>query len=72
MGNAGIFYGHLEYFTAIWLIIWPFGTVVVNWYTYFPSLWYIMSRKIWQPCAQPSITFHLNKLIYVYVRGAAC
>jgi hypothetical protein len=27
--NAGIFYGHLEYFTVIGYILWPFGNVVV-------------------------------------------
>jgi hypothetical protein len=32
MENAGIFYGHLEYFTVIWYILWPFGNVVVIWY----------------------------------------
>jgi hypothetical protein len=32
MENAGIFYGHLEYFTVIWYILWPFGNVVVLWY----------------------------------------
>jgi hypothetical protein len=25
MENAGIFLGLLEYFTAIWYILWPFG-----------------------------------------------
>jgi hypothetical protein len=41
MENAGIFYGHLEYFMAIWQCcgIW----------VYFPSFWFIVSRKIWQP-----------------------
>jgi hypothetical protein len=29
---AGIFYGHLEYFTVMWYILWPFGNVVVIWY----------------------------------------
>jgi hypothetical protein len=35
--NAGIFYGHLEYFSVIWYILWPFGNVVVIWYI-FPRL----------------------------------
>jgi hypothetical protein len=34
MENAGIFYGHLEYFTVIWYILWPFGNVVVIWYIF--------------------------------------
>jgi hypothetical protein len=25
MENVCIFYGHLEYFTIIWYILWPFG-----------------------------------------------
>jgi hypothetical protein len=30
---------------SIWSILWTYGNFV-----YFPSLWYIVSRKIWQPC----------------------
>jgi hypothetical protein len=32
--NVGIFYVHLEHFTAIWYIMWPFGNVVVIWYIF--------------------------------------
>jgi hypothetical protein len=32
MENDGIFYGHLEYFTVLWYILWPFGNVVIIWY----------------------------------------
>jgi hypothetical protein len=32
MENAGIFYSHLEYFTVIWYILYPFVNVVVIWY----------------------------------------
>jgi hypothetical protein len=35
MENAGIFYGHLVYFTAIWYILWPCGNVMVIWYIFF-------------------------------------
>jgi hypothetical protein len=35
--NVDIFYGHLEYFTDIWDIIWPFGT-------FFP-VWVIFAKK---------------------------
>jgi hypothetical protein len=48
MKNAGIIYGHLEYFTAIWYILWPFGNVVVI-CDIFPQFWRIVSRIIWQP-----------------------
>jgi hypothetical protein len=34
MENAGIFYGHWEYFTVIWYILWLFGNVVVIWYIF--------------------------------------
>jgi hypothetical protein len=33
MENAGIFYGHWEYFTVIWYILLPFGNVAVIWYS---------------------------------------
>jgi hypothetical protein len=35
-----IFYDHLVYFVVIWLVFSPF--------------WYIIQRKIWQPCVRPS------------------
>jgi hypothetical protein len=34
MENTGIIYCHLEYFTVIWNILWPFGNVVVMWYIF--------------------------------------
>jgi hypothetical protein len=42
MENAGIFYGNLVYFMAIWYVVviwyilWPFGKVVVIWYIFPP------------------------------------
>jgi hypothetical protein len=36
MKKAGIFYGHLEYTTAISYSLWPFGNLV--------AIWYISSR----------------------------
>jgi hypothetical protein len=38
----GIFYGHLVHFTAIWYILWSFSI--------FSTFWYVVPRKIWQPC----------------------
>jgi hypothetical protein len=29
MENAGLFFGHLVYFWAIWYIFWPFGIIFV-------------------------------------------
>jgi hypothetical protein len=40
MENVGIFYGHLEYFTAIRYILWSFGNVVIIWYIFFTVLVY--------------------------------
>jgi hypothetical protein len=61
MQDVGIFYGHLEYFIAIWNILWPFGKFYSH-LVYFTDIcdilgpfgtffrfWYIVSRKIWQP-----------------------
>jgi hypothetical protein len=44
MENNGIFYGHLEYVTTIWYILWPFGNFVVKWYI-FHSFWYMYCTK---------------------------
>jgi hypothetical protein len=48
MENAGSFYGHLEYFTVIWHILWPFGNVVVIWYI-FPRLGILCQEKSGNP-----------------------
>jgi hypothetical protein len=31
---VGIFYRHLEYNTAIWYILWPFGNLAAIWYIF--------------------------------------
>jgi hypothetical protein len=46
--NVAKFYGHLEYFTDIWDILWPFGTFCVH-LVHFFLFWYHIPRKIWQP-----------------------
>jgi hypothetical protein len=43
MEDAGMFYCHLVYFTAIRYILWLFGFMVI---------WYVVQRKIWQPWFQ--------------------
>jgi hypothetical protein len=48
MENAGIFYGHLEYFTVIWYSLWPFGNVVVIWYI-FPCFGILCQEKSGNP-----------------------
>jgi hypothetical protein len=57
MDYVGIFYGYLEYIsavwntyiTAVWNILRLFSNVVVIWYV-LSRFWYIISRKIWRPC----------------------
>jgi hypothetical protein len=46
--NAGKFYGHWEYFTAIWYNLRPLGNVVVNWYT-FPRFGTLCQEKSGNP-----------------------
>jgi hypothetical protein len=48
MENAGIFYGHLEYFTVICNISWPFGNAVVIWYI-FPRFGILCQEKSGNP-----------------------
>jgi hypothetical protein len=37
-------------FRVIWIILRPFGNVVVRNLVFFPPFWYIVARKTWQPC----------------------
>jgi hypothetical protein len=32
MEKVVTFFGHLEYITGIWYILWPFGNLVAIWY----------------------------------------
>jgi hypothetical protein len=48
MENVVIFYDHLEYFTAIWHNVWPFGIVSCH-LVYFSRIGMFGPRKIWQP-----------------------
>jgi hypothetical protein len=51
MENASIFYGHMEYFTVIWYILWPFGNVVVIWYI-FPRFGTLCQEKSGNPACE--------------------
>jgi hypothetical protein len=42
MEDVYIFCDHLLYFMAIWCILWSINIL--------SPFWYIVSRKIWQPC----------------------
>jgi hypothetical protein len=55
MENAGIFYGHLEYFTVIWNSLWPFGNVVVIWFI-FPRFVRLCQEKSGNPAAVKELT----------------
>jgi hypothetical protein len=63
MDNTGIFYDLLEYFTAVWFNLWPFG-IFCGHLVYFPRFGMFGPRKIWQPCSH-SCTID-------FLRRAAC
>jgi hypothetical protein len=46
--NVYRFCDHLEYFTALWYNIWPFGLVCCH-LVYFPHFGMFGPRNIWQP-----------------------
>jgi hypothetical protein len=48
MENFAMFYGHLEYLTALWYTLWPIGTFCGHLvcFSHFVNL---VLRKIWQP-----------------------
>jgi hypothetical protein len=48
MKNVVIIYGHLEYITVIWHILWPFVNLLVIWYT-FPSFGLLYHEKSGNP-----------------------
>jgi hypothetical protein len=48
MENVRPFYDSLEYFTAIWYNLWPFGIVCGD-LVYFSKFGMFGSIKIWQP-----------------------
>jgi hypothetical protein len=47
-GIVGKFYGHFEYFMAIWRISFSFGIVCGYYICIFSPFWYGALRKIWQ------------------------
>jgi hypothetical protein len=60
MENAGICYGHLEYFTVSWHILWPFGNIVVIWYI-FPRFGILSKEKSGKPGGQPKKIFFVHR-----------
>jgi hypothetical protein len=58
---------HWVNFMAIWYVLLPFGIFMVIWYIF--PFWYVVLRKIWQPCVSPRgllgkfCTTLLNKIL---------
>jgi hypothetical protein len=52
---VGIFYDHLEHFTAIWHNLRPFG-IVCGHLVYFFRFGMFLPRKIWRPCVRHGAT----------------
>jgi hypothetical protein len=48
MENVGTFHGHLEYITAIWYTLGPFGNLVVSGYIS-PVLVYCIKKNLATP-----------------------
>jgi hypothetical protein len=48
MENICIFHAHLEYISAIWYILWPFGNFVVIWHM-FPRFGILCQEKSGNP-----------------------
>jgi hypothetical protein len=46
MGKVGILFGHWEYFTTIWYILLPFGTLVANLVYSPPLLVYCVKKNL--------------------------
>jgi hypothetical protein len=46
----------LVYISVILYILWPFGIFCGN-LVYFSPFWYIVARKIWQPCSEQMCVF---------------
>jgi hypothetical protein len=47
--NADIFYGHLEYFTDIWGILWPFVYIFCSFGAFFSSFGIMYQEKSGNP-----------------------
>jgi hypothetical protein len=60
MEDAGMFYGHLVYFTAFCHILLTFGIVCGNLVYVFP-FWCYVPRKIWQPSPWKSTMSNLSR-----------
>jgi hypothetical protein len=50
MENIDILFGHLEYCSAIWYMLFPFY-IFCGHLVFFPPFGYLVPSKIWQPCS---------------------
>jgi hypothetical protein len=50
MEGVGILHVHLVYFKAVWYILWQYGIFYSYLVYIFSPFWYVVPRKIWQPC----------------------
>jgi hypothetical protein len=71
MENICIFYNHLEYFTAIWNNLWPFG-IVCSIMVCFSHFGRFGPRKIWQPFVAPLLMISMDKLLMISMYGVLC
>jgi hypothetical protein len=58
-------------FLDIWSILQPFG-ILKGHLVYFPLIWYVVPRKIWQPWNRPLISYNQNRggpTIYLFLKA---
>jgi hypothetical protein len=60
MKQVGIFYGYLDYFTAVLYILWLFG-IFFGLFGIFFLFWYVVSRKSGNP-ATDRISFSVLRM----------
>jgi hypothetical protein len=69
MEKVGTFFGRLEYITATWYILWPFGILVAIWYI-LPRFGILCQEKIWQPWIVQKLNFdEICRLQMVRIRA---
>jgi hypothetical protein len=66
---VGKFNGHLESFTAIQYMLWPFGKFSGHFVAYIFPFWYVLPRKIWQPCQSFESFFVFAKIRRIFLHS---
>jgi hypothetical protein len=62
-----IFCGQLVHFVAIWFFGGHLVYFIVSWYI-FSRFWYVVSRKIWQPCPRAFSRIQFSATIMTFSR----